>query len=138
MWLANATPSPSATALPRFERARSVLVRGFESEPVEPLVVGPGTYTASCEVRSAAGPLVVVSVHVYPGDKQHADLQRLSELLGPISAQRPILVGGDFNAARRFDEVYGGRRFRTFFAAMDAAGLHDVHWRIHDREFHSF
>ena len=123
---------------PEVRAGTAVLVRSFETNPVESIVVGPETYTAACEVQTATGPLRVASVHVYPGDKQYADLRRLSELLGPISAERPILVGGDFNAARRFDEVHGGKKYRASFEAMDAAGLHEVHWRLHGREVQSF
>ncbi|HEX7600610.1 MAG TPA: hypothetical protein VF316_03350 [Polyangiaceae bacterium] len=42
-----------------------------------------------------AGPLAAVSVHVYPGKKQHADLKRLVDLVGGTFAGRPVLVGGD-------------------------------------------
>lgn len=123
---------------PNVVAGTAVLVRGFETSVAPPIAVSPHTYAVTAEIRTPGGPLSVVSVHVYPGEEQHADLARLVELLGSTFADLPVLVGGDFNSARRFDEVYGGKRHRTFFAAMETAGLHEVHWGIHGREIQSF
>jgi len=116
----------------------AVLVRGFETHTAPAVAVSPHTYAVTVEVRTPAGPLTVLSVHVYPGEEQHADLRRLVDLLGGSFAGGTLLVGGDFNAARRFDEVYGGKKHAAFFAAMKTAGLHEVHWGIHGREVQSF
>jgi len=115
-----------------------VLVRNFEAAVAPSLAVSRDTYVVPAKVNTPAGPLTVVSVHIYPGKEQHVDLQRLVDLLDHTFAGQAVLVGGDFNAARRFDEVYGGKMHGTFFAAMDAAGLHEVHWAIHGREIQTF
>jgi endonuclease/exonuclease/phosphatase family metal-dependent hydrolase len=118
----------------------AVLVRGLAATPAAKLVVSPATYAVTSTVATPAGPLVVVSVHVYPGDDQHADLARLVEVVASSFAGMPVLVGGDFNAARRFDEVYRRKKnkFGTFFEAMASAGFHEVHWALHGREVQSF
>jgi hypothetical protein len=48
----------------------AVLVRGFETGPAPGLSISPETYIATVEVRTPAGPLVAVDVHVYPGDRR--------------------------------------------------------------------
>jgi len=116
----------------------AVLVRGLEVRGVPNVAISSHTYTATTEICTPAGPLTVVSVHVYPGKEQHTDLKRLVDLLGSASGQQSVLVGGDFNAARHYDDVHGGKKYKTFFAAMEEAGLHDVHWGIHGREVQSF
>ena len=116
----------------------AVLVRGLEVRRVPNISVSSHTYTATTKIYTPAGPLTVVSVHVYPGKEQHTDLKRLVDLVDRASGQQSVLVGGDFNAARHFDDVYGGKKYKTFFAAMEEAGLHDVHWGIHGREVQSF
>lgn len=116
----------------------AVLVRGFEATPAQNLSVSLDTYLATVEVRTPARPLVVVAAHVYPGSNQHADLRKLVGVLGSTFGDHPVLIGGDFNAARRFDEVYGGRKHKAFFDAMHGAGFHEIHWALHGREIQSF
>ncbi len=116
----------------------AVLVRGLESGAGPALDISPHTYAVPVEVQTAAGPLVVVSVHVYPGEKQHADLARLVAELARALPGRPALVGGDFNSARHFDTVYGGKKHATFFDSMGTAGFHQAHWALHGREVQSF
>jgi endonuclease/exonuclease/phosphatase family metal-dependent hydrolase len=116
----------------------AILVHGLESHGAPTAAISAHTYAATVEVSTPAGPLTALSAHVYPGEEQHADLKRLVEVLGTTFAGRTLLIGGDFNAARRFDEVYGGKRHGTFFAAMKTAGLHEVHWELHGREIQSF
>lgn len=116
----------------------AVLVRGFDVNPAPNLKVSQHTYTAATEIRTTSGPLVVTSVHVYPGEEQHSDLKRIVDLLTSDLADQQILLGGDFNAARHFDKVYGRKKYQAFFSAMETAGLHDIHWGIHGREVQSF
>lgn len=123
---------------PDVSAGTAVLVRGLQVTTAASIPVSPHTYTATTGIKTAAGPLTLVSVHVYPGKDQHADLKRIVDLLGSTSAEEPILIGGDFNAARHFDEVHGGNKYRTFFAAMESVGFQDVHWSIHGREIQSF
>jgi endonuclease/exonuclease/phosphatase family metal-dependent hydrolase len=123
---------------PEVAAATAVLVRGLATKLAPSVAISPHTYTATAALRTPAGDLTVLSVHVYPGDAQHDDLNCLAVLLGTTFAEHPVLVGGDFNAARRFDEVYGGVRHKTFFAAMQAAGLHEIHWGMHGREVQTY
>jgi len=123
---------------PNIAAGTAVLVSGFATRTAPTFAISSHTYAATAEITTPAGPLTVVSVHVYPGDEQHADLKRLVELMDRSLAGKSVLVGGDFNAARRFDEVYGGRKYGMFFAAMKTAGLHEVHWALHGREIQTF
>jgi endonuclease/exonuclease/phosphatase family metal-dependent hydrolase len=116
----------------------AVLVRNFDTAPAPAVSVSRDTYVVPAKVNTPAGPLTVVSVHIYPGKEQHADLGRLVALLDNTFSGQAILVGGDFNAARRFDEVYGGKMHGTFFSTMASAGLHEIHWAIHGREIQTF
>jgi len=121
------------------EAGTAILSPGDRREATANLSVRPDTtYAVTADVRTPVGLLTVASVHVFPGKYLHADLHRLIVLLRELSVGRPVLVGGDFNASRRFDEVYGGRRHEVFFSAMASAGLHDVHWAIHRQEVQSF
>ncbi len=121
------------------EAGAAILSLGAKHEAITNLSVRPGTtYAVTADIATPAGLLTVASVHVYPGNHLHADLQRLIELLAQTFPGRPVLVGGDFNAARRFDEVYGGQRHEAFFSAMAGAGFHEVHWAIHGHEGQSF
>lgn len=116
----------------------AVLIHGLDVNMVPSVAVSSHTYSAAAEIRTPAGPLIVIGVHVYPGDEQAADLKRLAELFSTAFVNSAILVGGDFNAARHFDKVYGRNKYRPFFAAMETAGLRDVHWDIFGREIQSF
>ena len=120
------------------EACTAILVCGLPTQAAAIAPVSAQTYVACVELRTPAGPLIVVGVHVYPGARQHSDLARLNELVSRSFGHTPVLVGGDFNAARRFDEVYGGRKHRTFFDGMVSMGLCDVHFGIHGREVQSF
>lgn len=124
---------------PRYDAGTAVLVReGLVASEAPKLSVGSATYVPTTKVSTPAGPLNVAAVHVYPGDEQHADLAKLVELLGSTFGDEPVLVGGDFNAARHFDKVYGGKKYARFFEAMDDAGFHDAHWAKHGCEIQSF
>jgi endonuclease/exonuclease/phosphatase family metal-dependent hydrolase len=123
---------------PKVAAGTAILVRALGTRVAPAVAVSPQTYTATAEIITPAGPLTITSVHVYPGEQQHADMKRLVELLGSTPPGRIVLVGGDFNAARRWDEVHGGKRYAAFFAAMKTAGLHEVHWGVHGREVQSF
>jgi endonuclease/exonuclease/phosphatase family metal-dependent hydrolase len=123
---------------PNVAAGTAILVHGLESHGAPTAAISAHTYAATVEVSTPAGPLTALSAHVYPGEEQHADLKRLVEVLGTTFAGRTLLIGGDFNAARRFDKVYCGKRHGAFFTAMKTAGLHEVHWELHGREIQSF
>ena len=123
---------PSVTA------GTAVLVRELDINVVPSVAISPHTYTASIEIKTPVGQLTVVSIHPFPGKELHADLERLVSLLGTTLVGRSILVGGDFNVSRRWDEVYGGKRHRRFFVAMDEVGFYDAHWGTLGHEVQSF
>lgn len=125
-------PGEGATA------ATAVIARGMELSAAPPITVSAESYAATATLTTSAGPVLLVSVHMYPGEHLHADLARLVDTLRELANTNTVIVGGDFNSARRFDEVYGGKKHRTFFEAMASCGLHDVHWGIHGREVQSF
>ena len=116
----------------------AVLTRALETATAPTIAVSEHTYAVTTKVNTAAGAFTAVSVHVYPGEEHHADLERLVELLRATLRGRRVLVGGDFNAARRFDAVYGGQKHQRFFTAMERAGFHEAHWGVHGREVQSF
>lgn len=121
---------------PKYDAGTAVLVhKTLETSEAPQISVSSATYAATAKVVTTAGPLSVAAVHAYPG--KYADLEKLVELLGTTSAQ-PLVVGGDFNAARHFDTVYGGKKYARFFEAVANAGFHDAHWGIHGREVQSF
>ena len=96
------------------------------------------SYVVTATVTLPEGPLVVGAVHIYPGKRQSADLQALGTTLVTTFGETPILIGGDFNAARRWDEVYHRKMCTKFFAEMNAAGFGEPHWDKYHREVQSF
>lgn len=123
----------------KYDAGTAVLLRNnMEASEAPKISVSSATYVATVRVGTSAGAMQVASVHVYPGKEQHADLARLVELIGSTLADQPLVIGGDFNAARHFDTVYGGKKYGRFFEAMGSAGFHDAHWGLHAREVQSF
>ena len=57
---------------------------------------------------------------------------------GPRQSRYRILIGGDFNAARRWDEVYHRKMCTKFFDKMNAAGFGEPHWDTKHEEVQSF
>ena len=57
---------------------------------------------------------------------------------GSYVAGATVVVGGDLNAARHVDSVYGGRWFTRFFDELAARHFHDCHWAAHGREQQTF
>jgi endonuclease/exonuclease/phosphatase family metal-dependent hydrolase len=51
---------------------------------------------------------------------------------------RAFVIGGDLNASRGFDAVYGGKRYATFFADVTKRGFHDCLFALHGAESQSF
>lgn len=126
--------------LPKYDAGTAVLVRNdVEASEGPKISVSSATYVATTKVSTPAGRLNVAAVHVYPGEEQHADLRKLVEVLRSSFAGETLLVGGDFNAARHFDDIYRRKeKYATFFNAMAEAGFHDAHWGFHGREVQSF
>lgn len=97
-----------------------------------------GVHAAAAIVNGPTGPVLVTSVHVGTQPEQERWLATLTEALGTKLPEHRMIVGGDFNAARRFDEVHGYTNYKAFFAGMQARGFFECHWRKNGREVQSF
>ncbi len=79
---------------------------------------------ASARIETATGPLTVTSVHVATGGDQDERLAALADALAERGKTERMIVGGDFNTARHFDEVYPGKSdYGAFFEKMRAVGF---------------
>lgn len=114
----------------------AVFVRaGMTASPVE--VRSSGSYVAAVNLGEREFPLLLVSAHVGPGNYQKHRLT-LAEVVGQLVVERRFVVGGDFNTARHWDTVYGGRQHTAFFEDLARRGFHDCHWKKNEREVQSF
>jgi len=95
-------------------------------------------YISAVDVLGFADPLVLMSVHVYPGNAQKGHLRMLTEVLEQARRSKPVIVGGDFNACRHYDLVYKRNAYRWFFEEMERIGFVDCHYRLHHREKQSY
>ena len=125
----------AAATLSGTDACTAVLVRGLGAEPIEARPAMDNSLIAGARVSTVHGALVVQSVHVSTGPRQRAALQLVADELPGAFDPLPVVVGGDFNAARLFR---GGKLYGWFFEAMAASGLHEPHWAIHGREVQSF
>ncbi|MBX3207770.1 MAG: endonuclease/exonuclease/phosphatase family protein [Labilithrix sp.] len=96
-----------------------------------------GSYFAAAEVTGRDGPMFVASIHVDTKDQQK-HLRSLVDALRPMLDGRRFIVGGDFNACRRWDVVYKKNVYGWFFDELAALGAHDCHFGRHEREDRSF
>jgi endonuclease/exonuclease/phosphatase family metal-dependent hydrolase len=96
-----------------------------------------GSYVSGVSVSSAGTPILLASVHVASGNyKEHRRV--LTQTLARVTTGKRFVVGGDVNAARHWDEVYGGRVHTQFFKTLADHGFHDCHWAQHGREVQTF
>ncbi len=121
---------------PDVDAGTGVMVRGLDISEIPPVVISPHTYSAAIDVCVPAGRLACSSFHPFPGKHLFSDLNQIVKKFGSLAGIN-VVIGGDFNDSRHWDEVYGGKKHRNFFAAMDEAGLFDAHWGIHGRESQS-
>lgn len=100
-------------------------------------VTVPGSYVAGAELIIADVPTLFLSVHVGPPNyRKH--LRGLADALTPLLDGRRFVVGGDLNAARHLDDVYGGKWFTRYFEDLAVRQFHDCHWAQHGKEVQSF
>lgn len=93
-----------------------------------------GVYLAAASLDG----VVLVSVHVRPVEQQRTHLEKLVEVLHRTLDGRLAVIAGDFNAARRWDEVYERNDYTWFFERMSEAGFHDAHRGLHGKEVQTF
>jgi endonuclease/exonuclease/phosphatase family metal-dependent hydrolase len=101
------------------------------------MLTAEGSYMAAVKLDDRR-PVLISSVHVGPEPDYVQNLNRVIEALTTACMGQSFVVGGDFNAARHYDEVYKRRRFRPFFDDMQARGFCDCHWTLHGRETQTF
>jgi endonuclease/exonuclease/phosphatase family metal-dependent hydrolase len=114
----------------------AVLVRGGLAGEFKELR-SAGSYVAAAEVTINDSTAFVASIHVGP-PRYRKHLRTLMDVLVPAVAGQRFIVGGDLNAARHVDNVYGGRWFHRFFESVAAREFHDCHWQLHGKEVQSF
>ena len=114
----------------------AVFVRaGLEARRV--VLESDGSYVAAAEVDVYGWTVLIVSIHVGPPDyKSH--LNTAADRLGAAVRGRRFVVGGDLNAARHWDHVYGGHWFQQFFEDLSTREFYDCHWQVHQKETQSF
>jgi exonuclease III len=105
--------------------------RGFAFEPLT--VRSDKSYVAGARVSVAGEPIVFISVHVGPSNYRK-NLKTLVDALCPVIEGTRFVVGGDWNAARHVDDVYGGQWYRKFFDDLAARQMVDCHWTQHGEE----
>ncbi len=82
-------------------------------------------------------PVYFASVHVSTEDHQK-NLRAVINTLSPELRGRRFVVGGDFNAARHYDEVYKKNVYGWSFESLATNGFHDCHFGLHAKEVQSF
>lgn len=101
-------------------------------------ISSPGSYVIAAEIGEGAAAFIAASVHVCPDKNQRASLRTLIDTLCPIFHGRHFVLGGDFNAARHWDVVYGKNVYGWFFDELASRGFHDAHFGLHGRETQSY
>lgn len=96
-----------------------------------------GSFLAGANIISPEGSLKAVSIHVGPGDYKHNVQEVFTVLENQLNSQH-FVAGGDLNAARHLDDVYGGTWYHRFFNSLVKKGFYDCHWAVHGKEIQSF
>lgn len=89
-------------------------------------------------MRCGGDALTFVSAHVAPDQHHKQNLRALVDALTPALSGRRFVLGGDFNAARHWGEVYPSSDQSWFFAELARRGVEDCHWSLHGREVQTF
>lgn len=134
--LADGIFTPQALHSDGQDAGSAILVRGGRISRNQ-LVTIAGSYAAAAEVVGVDGTIIVVSVHVDTKD-QKKNLRALIDALVQTTEGKRFVIGGDFNACRRYDEVYKKNAYGWFFAELAERGFHDCHFGLHAREERSF
>lgn len=141
--LFSASPAPSVGQLfwskdRGLDSGTAVFVRSDASLGLaEVEMVSAGSYVAGVELPLGDASMLFASAHVGPKNyRKH--LRTLAGTMHAIAAGRRFVFGGDLNAARNIDVVYGGRWYQRYFSDLEQRGFHDCHWALHGREIQSF
>lgn len=109
-----------------------VVARGMTVREIA--IQAEGCCTVATEIERQDGAFVAVSVHVSTRGNQKRFLRSLVDALVPMLKGERFILGGDFNAAREYNE----RLYGWFFDDLMSRGFHDCHRAIHRREVTSF
>lgn len=84
--------------------------------------------------------LRIMSLHLYPrsGTRHHGNLVALFDVVADLTRGHRFVVGGDINASRGFDTMYGGRAYQKSFDAIARRGFHECHFGLHRAESQTF
>ena len=107
--------------------------RGLSFDPLT--LRADKSYVAGVRALIKGEPILFVSIHVGPPYRKN--LKTLVNVLCPIIQGTRFVVGGDWNAARHVDDVYGGKWYRRFFDDLAARQMVDCHWQQHEKEVQS-
>jgi exonuclease III len=114
----------------------AVFVRkGIKSE--REVIQSEGSFLAGANINTPEGSLNAVSIHVGPGDYKRNVHGVFNLLENNLNAQH-FIAGGDLNAARHLDDVYGGTWYHRLFNSLVKKGFYDCHWAVHGKEIQSF
>jgi hypothetical protein len=69
-------------------------------------------------------PLTIISIYVRPGDYKF-NIKEVFDLIEPKVKSYRFVAGGDLNAARHLDDIYGGQWYHRFFNSITERGFHD-------------
>ncbi len=82
---------------------------------------------------------VAVSIHARFIEREvFPHLNYLFDDLSPVLEEQTFIVGGDLNAARLIDEVYGTRCDSEFFDRIESSGFFNCHRKFHAKEQQTF
>ena len=104
----------------------------YETVPIR----SEGSYVAVVVITVADTPFFFISVHVGPS-KYALHRRTLASTLSERTTGHRFVIGGDWNAARHWDTVHGGRASMKFFDGLAARGMVDCHWTQHQKEVQS-
>ena len=105
--------------------------RGLDFEPV--VIRADKSYLAGARVSLLGESTLFVSIHVGPPNYRKNLLTLIGALCPALEGTR-FVVGGDWNAARHVDDVYGGQWYRKFFDDLAKRKMVDCHWAQHGKE----
>lgn len=91
-------------------------------------------YVSAIDFCLSERPIAIMSVHANPGKLQKEALKRLLDFLELVGRSVPIIVGGDFNACRHYDEIYKRNAYSWFFEYIERIGFYDCHFGLHGKE----
>ena len=104
--------SIGAKIIPLISGTAVFVRKGIKSE--REVLQSEGSFLAGANINTTEGSLKAVSIHVGPGNYKRNVHEVFNLLENKLNAQH-FIAGGDLNAARHLDDVYGGTWYHRFF-----------------------